>query len=414
MLATPSSSRNVPLDVLRAMAILLVFGRHLELPRPDGMVGALAEAWFRIGWIGVDLFFVLSGFLIGGLLVAELRKLGRIDIVRFLMRRGFKIYPAYYVFIAYLVAVPTLRGWLAGQDPVAVVATQWQLYWPNLLFLQNYVGTNPAGHTWSLAVEEHFYLLLPFALAWLAATGRIRALVAACAIAIGVIFLLRTASVITADPFSTRMAATHLRLDALLFGVALRAIAEFKPAWFDGTRQWRPALVAFGLACWAPNLVVDPGSPWIRTLGLSATYLGSGAFLLAAYHTRAQDFGAWAPPVRRLARVLAWIGIYSYAIYLWHVTLMGFTERQVGRLIGRFDGAPGLEWATAAIIVCSAAVLGGALMTWLVERPALAIRDRWFPSRLGTGSGVPTTPEAVEKPPEGSVVRVTPASRAGN
>lgn len=414
MLATLSSSRNLPLDVLRGVAILLVFGRHLELPRPEGLVGAVAEAWFRVGWIGVDLFFVLSGFLIGGLLVAELRKRGRIDIVRFLIRRGFKIYPAYYVFIAYLVAMPMLKGWLAGQDVATLGATQWQLYWPNLLFLQNYVGSNPAGHTWSLAVEEHFYLLLPFALAWLAAAGRIQALVGACVVAIAAIFLLRVVAVITVDPFSIRMAATHLRLDALLCGVALRALAEFRPPWFAGARRWRPLLVAFGLVCWAPNLIVDPSSPWIRTVGLSATYLGSGAFLLAAYHTRAEDFGAWGKPVRQAARGLAWIGIYSYAIYLWHVTLMGFTERHVGRMVGRFEGPPALEWAIATIIVCGAAVLGGALMTWLVERPALAIRERWFPSRVGGGSSVPTTEGVAATPPETPMARATPASRAGS
>jgi len=413
MLATVSSSRNLPLDVLRGVAILLVFGRHLELPRPDGVAGGLAEAWFRVGWIGVDLFFVLSGFLIGGLLVAELRRFGRIDVVRFLMRRGFKIYPAYYVFIAYLVAMPLLKGGLAGQDVADLVVRQWELYWPNLLFLQNYVGSNPAGHTWSLAVEEHFYLLLPFALAWLASTGHIRALVAACAIAIAAIFVLRVVAVVTVDPFSTRMAATHLRLDALLCGVGLRALAEFRPVWFEGAREWRAALVVFGLVCWAPNLVVDPGSPWIRSVGLTATYLGSGAFLLAAYHTRAQDFGPGADVVRRIARGIGWIGVYSYAIYLWHVTLMGFTERQVGRLVGRFDGPPAFEWAFAALIVCGAAILGGVLMTWLVERPALAIRERWFPSRVGANSAVPATgPGGTGNEPERSA-RVAPAPRMG-
>src|SRR5688572_11329479 len=102
----PDSKRNLQLDVLRGVAILLVFGRHLEIPRPEGMMGTFAEVWYRLGWIGVDLFFVLSGFLIGGLLVTELQKHGRIDVTRFLVRRGLKIYPAYLVFIGFLMLMP--------------------------------------------------------------------------------------------------------------------------------------------------------------------------------------------------------------------------------------------------------------------------------------------------------------------
>ena len=168
----PGSSRNLQLDVLRGVAVLLVFGRHLELPEPDGLAGIAARVWFRIGWLGVDLFFVLSGFLIGGLLLTEHARHGRIDVGRFLIRRGLKIYPAYLVFIGYLVCMPLLKVALRGDDPVPVLAAQWQLYWPNLLFLQNYIGTNPAGHTWTLAVEEHFYLLLPWLLVALAARHR--------------------------------------------------------------------------------------------------------------------------------------------------------------------------------------------------------------------------------------------------
>ncbi len=156
------NKRNLQLAVLRGIAVLLVFGRHLELPKPEGLVGTFAGAWLRIGWLGVDLFFVLSGFLIGGLLVTELHKHGRIDVARFLSRRGLKIYPAYFVFIAYLMFMPAAKGLLRGES-VWAVPVEWSLYWPNFLFLQNYVGNNPTGHTWTLAVEEHFYLMLPFA-----------------------------------------------------------------------------------------------------------------------------------------------------------------------------------------------------------------------------------------------------------
>src|SRR3974390_1422877 len=84
----PSGSRSMGLDALRAVAILLVLGRHANL----------SEVWSRIGWCGVDLFFVLSGFLISGLLFQEYKKRKSIDFMRFFILRGLKIYPSFYLF----------------------------------------------------------------------------------------------------------------------------------------------------------------------------------------------------------------------------------------------------------------------------------------------------------------------------
>lgn len=380
----PTTSRNLQLDVLRGVAVLLVFGRHLELPRPEGVVGALGQIWFRIGWLGVDLFFVLSGFLIGGLLFSELQKHGRIDIGRFLVRRGLKIYPAYLVFLGYLMFMPLLKALLRGNEVGLVLAEQWNLYWPNLLFLQNYVGTNPAGHTWTLAVEEHFYLMLPFALAALAALRRIHLLLRICLGIVPLFLLVRCLALWAGDPYTVKMAATHLRLDALLFGVGLRALAQYYPESFSAARSWRAVLVTVGLVLWAPNLFVEPGTSFVRTLGLTATYLGSGAFLLAAYHTHAADFGCWSRPATRAASLIGWIGIYSYAIYLWHVTTMGILERELGgRLLAWAGGASVSVWLASAFVVCTGAVLAGVLASKVVEWPVLRLRDRFFPSRSG-------------------------------
>jgi len=382
----PPSKRNLQLDVLRGLAILLVFGRHLEIPRPEGMLGILAELWFRIGWIGVDLFFVLSGFLIGGLLVTELQQHGRIDVMRFLVRRGLKIYPAYIVFIVYLLLMPTLKALASGGAAGEALAGQWRLCWPNFLFLQNYLWT-PAGHTWTLAVEEHFYLLLPFALVALASTGRMR-LIIPLSIAVVPVFLgLRCLSVWTNDPFSTTMSATHLRLDALLFGVGIRGLAQYSPERFAALRRWRVGLVAFGFLCWAPNLFSDVNPLLVRTVGLSGTLLGAGAFLVAAYHTHAADFGRWSRLITPPARLVAWIGVYSYTIYLWHVTTMGIVERVVGgRILSGAEPSNSIAWVACAAMSCTGAVLAGVAASKLVEQPVLLLRDRLFPSRTQLGA----------------------------
>src|SRR5580700_3805244 len=102
--------RLASLDSLRAVAILLVVGGHMphiDLPNGDVLLGLITHYWQEGGWIGVDLFFVLSGFLIGGLLFREYRQYGAISFGRFFIRRGLKIYPPFFAMIAVTIFVRT-------------------------------------------------------------------------------------------------------------------------------------------------------------------------------------------------------------------------------------------------------------------------------------------------------------------
>src|SRR5437867_1416823 len=142
--------RNQSLDVLRCVAILLVLGRHLDY----------YPLWSKIGWIGVDLFFVLSGFLVSGLLFHEFKEHGRINFRRFILRRGLKIWPAFYTYILITaVLVAFIQYHRAGAFP-------WRQFVTTSLFLRFYFPSDSRffDHIWSLAVEEHFYLILPLAL----------------------------------------------------------------------------------------------------------------------------------------------------------------------------------------------------------------------------------------------------------
>ncbi|MEZ5276844.1 MAG: acyltransferase [Opitutaceae bacterium] len=380
----PISSRNIQLDILRGIAILLVIGRHVELPRPGGLAGEFAYRWYQIGWIGVDLFFVLSGFLIGGLLIKEFAKNGRIRISRFLIRRGLKIYPLYFLFIAYVILWPAVKALKSGGELFPTFTSQWSLYWPNLLFLQNYIGTNPAGHTWTLAVEEHFYLILPFALVTLIATKRIRWLIPICILMVPVFLGFRCFSVYIDNPYAVSMAATHLRLEALLFGVGLRGIAEMHPARFAAFRRWRLPLLIFGLACWFPNFILDPSTVFVRTLGLTGTLLGSAAFLVATLHTHASDFAGSRKLVTSAARVVSWIGVFSYGIYLWHVTTIGILERVISdRILTTPGEVTTMEWLLITTLVTIGVIASGAFISRVIEWPVLRFRDRFFPSLSG-------------------------------
>jgi peptidoglycan/LPS O-acetylase OafA/YrhL len=364
------TARSVQLDVLRAVAILLVVGGHISisLAKPDGIVGSIAWILRQWGAFGVPLFFTLSGYLVGGLLISELRRHGQIDVSRFLIRRGLKIYPAYFVFLAYLVTMPTLEGTV----PLSTLLSD---YWANVFFLQNYIGPNPAGHTWSLAVEEHFYITLPFLLLALLRLGLMTWIAPLCLLAPLAGTVVRTISAAAGDPyihnFPNTMAATHLCLDGLLVGVGVRALAEFSPDRFAGLRTWRwPLLIAGPVILATVALPLPPfmGVALDRILPISA--ISATALLVGVLHLR---LAGW------VSSAVAWIGKYSYGIYLWHVTIIGFVTRVIlTRIPG--DGQTA-HWVFAAIAITVTAILFGAAMSRLVEWPVLALRDRLFPSR---------------------------------
>ena len=354
-MTTPPAKRSAALDALRALAVLLVLGRHFPEPPPGSALPAWMEVWQRGGWIGVDLFFVLSGFLVSGLLFREYRRFGEISYGHFLARRGFKIYPAFYVMFAAVLLY-------AGHMGRAFVG--WPLVFSEALFVQNY-GPALFPHTWSLAVEEHFYLLLPLLL--LAVRGRKDAPFANLPRLFIVVAVLALAGrIATAQMLDFRLKThlfpTHLRLDSLLFGVLLSWAGQFHPMAVEQVwKRFRWPLAAVAVVLAAPAFCMEIGSGWyLHTVGLTGFYFAGGVLLMFALRWKT----AWRP--------LAFIGAQSYSIYLWHIPVRFFGLGWLPR-----DAAP----VTQAAAYLALSIVVGIVAAWLVERPFLALRDRLFPTR---------------------------------
>ncbi|MCP4547887.1 MAG: acyltransferase [bacterium] len=370
-------TRNIQLDVLRGLAILLVIGNHFITP-PDsaGCLRPLALWLFRFGWTGVDLFFVLSGFLIGGLLFNEIRNSGTFDFRRFIIRRGLKIWPAYLVYILAVYALLVLFG-----DDTTGSALHRLV--PNLLHLQNYLGS-PRGHTWSLAVEEHFYLLLPlFLLIALRGKRNDTPLTAVPIAAIALMTLctalrLGTALHLPFD-FTTHQFPTHLRLDSLFFGVLLAYLRSFRPDLLKPFAHHRRLTALAGLALLTPLMMLELNTSILyQSLGLTMLYLGWGLILLAAVlrPPHVQPARATLP-----LKLLACTGYFSYSIYLWHLDLAWQPIRFLSRrgFLG-LDSGPA-AWIITMTLYTLLSIVTGALMARIVEMPILRLRDRLFPSR---------------------------------
>ncbi|HXH50571.1 MAG TPA: acyltransferase [Terriglobia bacterium] len=333
--------RNQPLDILRGIAILLVLGYH------SSGITVLKN----FGWTGVDLFFVLSGFLISGLLFSEFKKHGRINVVRFWIRRGFKIYPAFYLLMI-LTGVVCLVG--RGGEPREL------LY--ECLFIQNYMP-RIWPHTWSLAVEEHFYLALPILLIVMCRLssakknpfGKLPWVFAGVAVTC---LVMRIAEFRMGTLAFTIRAETHLRIDSLFIGVLLGYFKHFYSARFANLS--RKPLWLLGIFLLFPSLLSSEFGEYANTIGMTTVYLGYSCFLVWAVEKSGSPF--------LLSRGVSAIGRYSYSIYLWQGLVFGVLFK------GHYD-------TRFLLLGAPLAVAFGILMSHWIELPSLKVRDRFFPSR---------------------------------
>jgi len=363
--SSPASNRFSGLDHLRALAIIIVFLYHYGLfGHPPGLHDTLGS-W---GWTGVDLFFVLSGFLIGGQLFAKEARGQSISYGEFYLKRSLRILPAYLVVVALYFTIPafTERSTL---PPL----------WRFLTFTQNF-GLTPNlhgafSHAWSLCIEEQFYLVFPLFLIifhtrrnsiWLLPILFLSGL----AIRAFIWYLILASpdqSAFGANYYSLIYYPTWSRLDGLLAGIGLAALYYFRPAAWQrltrhGNRLLLIALLSLGGAWWishGDNQYAMQGA----IFGYPAIAIAYGALVLSALSPSCVLF-------RFSSALTRWIATLSYSIYLTHKQLIHLTH------LALKPYGIGEDTYTAFFISAAVALLGGWLLHLTVEKPFLALRDR--------------------------------------
>jgi peptidoglycan/LPS O-acetylase OafA/YrhL len=319
---------NPALDGLRGVAVLAVLAFHCYWPV------------FRAGVLGVDLFFVLSGYLITALLLDEHQRRGRIDLAGFYLRRARRLFPALGALLAAAAALPfLLPGFpLAQQTRAAIPAV--------VLYAANWVQAFqlwPLGmlvHSWSLAIEEQFYaLVLPAVLVarrlrLTHARGRALLLALAAAVAVA-----RAACFARGVSTELLYHATIFRADALLIGCALATVLKLDAP--GQAPRWLPAsALAGGLALMGLAASLTAESPFL--------YLG-GFTLVAAFSAVVVAFAVHRPAAPLLSsRPLAWLGRISYGVYLWHLPLFVLVDTYAPPFPGRDAAKFALAIAVAA------------------------------------------------------------------
>jgi len=371
---TPQPQRSIGLDTLRAAAIALVFVYHYRVFVSD----TPNLGWFGVvGWVGVDLFFVLSGYLIGNQLFAGLARGETLSLKAFYARRGLRTWPAFWVVLAAYFLFPAVMG---GRPPPPL--------WAFLSFTQNF-GLQPGtafSHAWSLCIEEQFYLLLPLVLlaarrigtrraqAWLLLGGLMLAGMATRALLWS---LYGREDFGQIDGYYPHVYySTFCRIDEFLPGVAVALLKNFHPRVWQRAMLHGQALLIGGLAATALMLFgayrfyyIDGEGYgfFMSAFGYSLIAVAFSLLVMAALSPSSWLHGLKIPGAHRLA-------LWSYSIYLSH--------KAVGVIVKSQAQALGLSPSMMLLATVALSVLAGALLYGLVESPFMAWRERCFVSNF--------------------------------
>lgn len=338
----------------------------------------------KYGWMGVDIFFVLSGYLIAHQLFSQFTQQGRLNYSRFYMKRAFRVLPAFFVVVLIYYGVPSVRE-----------VTDMQPLWQFFSFTQNIFidaeGGKAFSHAWSLCVEEHFYLLFPL----VATLGLVKPSFAktvflfCLVIASGMLLrgLIWQAEILPV--WDLRSGAGNLyqvyiekiyypsytRLDGLCAGVLIAAVRVFRPQWWNSIMKANILILVLGIGGFVFSLYI-----FSDRRGLMATVIGypllslSLAFITAALASE-----------NCLVNKLKWsavsfVALISYSLYL--------THKSVFHLLNQAGLAAVDNPILQLIFVTSASLMVAGLLYFAVERPFLILRARIITPHSATKSAV--------------------------
>ncbi|MCL1810567.1 MAG: acetyltransferase [Clostridiales bacterium] len=378
-----AASHIVGFDGLRALAVIAVFGYHLGLAQVAG------------GFLGVDLFFVLSGFLITNILLTQFTASGSINIADFWLRRARRLLPALILMLACVTAWVCLlahgRAALSWMElPAAFLYfSNWYLIFHEVPYFEQFGPHSPFGHLWSLAIEGQFYLLWPVALGLFLRFFKRKQIIALTAAAAAISAAAMMLMYIPGSDPSRVYYGTDTRIFALLAGALAAMLLHGRHLSKELPAKKRVLLEACGISGFlAVLLLIQKTNQYY-----SFTYQGGLLLFSAAAACLVASIAHPASFLGRLleAKPLKWIGECSYGIYLWHFPIIVLTSPAVN------TNGPNLSLSLVQIILTVALA---AVSRYLVEEP---IRY----GKLGQAIGAPHLPGSWQIGFRGAAIRIS-------
>ena len=378
-LASPAGGYRPALDGVRAVAVLAVIAYHLGT-RMSG------------GFLGVDVFFVLSGYLITTLLLSERWRTGRISFAGFWARRARRLLPALFIVVAAVALMTAHLGVVSSfaarrADMIATIFyyANWHFIEVGQSYFAQFGGTSPLEHMWSLAIEEQFYLVWPVVigigvlLTWRRTVRPLIALMVVGAIASTALMI---ASYDVTDPTRSYF-GTDTRAHALLLGALLATVLVTRPTLLHNGRVQ-------ALAAWVTPLVALLVFVAFFAMPDQTGFYYHGGSLLFALVVAVGLLFVEAKPRSALGRLLSvppvrWIGMISYGLYLWHWPMIVWVRNST------HVTNPRMQQVVAVLLTFVAATLS----FYLVERPVRSGRVPWLGTSRRRLAGVLAAAAAV-------------------
>lgn len=361
-----SAEKFYGLDHLRALAIFLVFFFHYFIL--SGGEPKWLPDYAKFGWTGVDLFFVLSGFLISSQLFLKIKQGEKISYKEFFLKRFFRIIPAYLIVVGIYFIVPIFRE-KESLPPI----------WKFLTFTQNF-GTNlkdfgTFSHAWSLCVEEHFYFFLPIILILLQAKNLFKKSYWLLLILFLFGFAIRIYSwnnfympKINDENswlywYKFIYYPTYNRLDGLLVGVSIAGIYQFLPNLWNKIARFGNLNIIMSiifLTC-AFFLCNEQQTFYASIFGFPLIAIGYGFLVIGAISPKSFLF-KWK------SKTTTFIATLSFALYLTHKGIIHITQKLLENTK--------LESNTILIICIGTIIIGAYLLNLIIEKPFMKLRNR--------------------------------------
>lgn len=361
-----SSERLYGLDHLRALAILSVLMYHYRAFKHPAWIDTVG----KFGWTGVDLFFVLSGFLISAQLFKEIKESGSVGLKTFFTKRFFRIIPPYFFTLFLYFTFPFFRE-----------RESLSSFWKFLTFTQNYgldvINRGTFSHAWSLCIEEQFYLLLPLMLliAVKAKVMRYTVFFAVILILFSMTarFILWEHSIVPVldtgdfwkEWYMKIYYPTHTRLDGLAVGIMvgffMQYSARFQRMVHDnGNRLFIFGAILLGISFWICNNQVSKGA---SVFGFTCVALSYGVILMSAVSRSCFLFKSKSYMTAELAGL-------SYAVYLSHKGMIHMIQYGLDKL--------GMKTSdnTSLFICLLGCIAGGLFYRFMIEKPFSKLKDR--------------------------------------
>ena len=357
------------LNLLRGVGALMIVIHHANseaiphLSKAPGAVGFAISSMKNFGWSGIDLFFVLGGFLMANTFYQHFDRYGRISIKSYYKARAKRIVPSYY-FLLFVLAATGATGWIS--------LSSWDLAVKDalihLLFMNNYLDQLPNGPTWYLAATVQIYFFMPLLLMLIIRISGLsfEDIVQRGAI-MGIVFVLflRCITVLNGTHQPNDFMLTHYRIDTVLLGMLAFCLLRGEHPLTTKISLHPYLTICLSALFLIPSIFLPRGNAWMFTFGFTFLALGYSMLILVLIQCN------FVLPKMISAALLA-LSTWSYNIYLWHY----FVPRIVGKpyadsqlLIHAVVGAVSLQAIIQLLMFTMIGIIVGWVMTTLIEKP---------------------------------------------